>query len=65
MYRKPLSFQLPMLSVVRITDLRFDKACEFHAKGMLFPGIIFALIPAALVGWLVMFLGSIQAVMKE
>ena len=25
----------------------------FHAKGMLFPGIIFALIPAALVGWLV------------
>ncbi len=25
----------------------------FHAKGMLFPGIIFALIPSALVGWLV------------
>ena len=25
----------------------------FHVKGMLFPGIIFALIPAALVGWLV------------
>lgn len=25
----------------------------FHAKGMLFPGIIFALIPAAIVGWLV------------
>ena len=25
----------------------------FHAKGMLFPGIIFALIPAAFVGWLV------------
>ena len=25
----------------------------FHLKGMLFPGIIFALIPAALVGWLV------------
>ena len=25
----------------------------FHAKGMLFPGIIFALIPAVLVGWLV------------
>jgi len=25
----------------------------FHAKGMLFPGIIFALIPALLVGWLV------------
>ena len=26
----------------------------FHAKGMLFPGILFALIPAALVGLLVM-----------
>lgn len=25
----------------------------FHAKGMLFPGIIFALIPSALTGWLV------------
>ena len=25
----------------------------FHVKGMLFPGIIFALIPAVLVGWLV------------
>ncbi len=25
----------------------------FHAKGMLFPGIIFAMIPAALAGWLV------------
>jgi len=25
----------------------------FHAKGMLFPGIVFALIPAVLVGWLV------------
>lgn len=25
----------------------------FHAKGMLFPGIIFALIPASLTGWLV------------
>ena len=25
----------------------------FHLKGMLFPGIVFALIPAALVGWLV------------
>jgi len=25
----------------------------FHLKGMLFPGIIFALIPAALAGWLV------------
>ena len=25
----------------------------FHAKGMLFPGIIFALIPATLVGWLI------------
>ena len=24
----------------------------FHAKGMLFPGVVFALIPAALVGWL-------------
>lgn len=34
-----------------------DKAYHqkwFHAKGMMFPGIIFALIPAALVGWLVM-----------
>ena len=33
-----------------------DKAYHqkwFHAKGMLFPGVIFALIPAALVGWLV------------
>lgn len=33
-----------------------DKAYHqkwFHLKGMLFPGIIFALIPAALVGWLV------------
>ena len=33
-----------------------DKAYHqkwFHAKGMLFPGIIFALIPAILVGWLV------------
>ena len=29
----------------------------FHAKGMLFPGIIFALIPAALVGWLVKLIG--------
>ncbi len=25
----------------------------FHLKGMLFPGTVFALIPAALVGWLV------------
>ncbi|MBQ6222019.1 MAG: hypothetical protein IJJ44_05375 [Solobacterium sp.] len=25
----------------------------FHVKGMLFPGIIFALIPAVVVGWLV------------
>ena len=25
----------------------------FHVKGMLFPGIIFAVVPAALVGWLV------------
>lgn len=25
----------------------------FHVKGMLFPGIIFALIPACIVGWLV------------
>ena len=33
-----------------------DKAYHqkwFHLKGMLFPGIIFALIPAALVGWLI------------
>ena len=33
-----------------------DKAYHqkwFHLKGMLFPGIIFALIPSALVGWLV------------
>ena len=33
-----------------------DKAYHqkwFHAKGMLFPGIIFALIPATLVGWLI------------
>ena len=33
-----------------------DKAYHqkwFHAKGMLFPGTIFALIPALLVGWLV------------
>ena len=26
---------------------------RFHLKGMLFPGIVFALVPAALVGWLV------------
>jgi len=25
----------------------------FHVKGVLFPGIIIALIPSALVGWLV------------
>lgn len=25
----------------------------FHLKGMIFPGLVFALIPAALVGWLV------------
>ena len=25
----------------------------FHAKGMLFPGVVFALIPALLVSWLV------------
>ena len=25
----------------------------FHLKGMLFPGLVFAVIPAALVGWLV------------
>ena len=34
-----------------------DKAYHqkwFHAKGLLFPGIVFALIPAALVGWLIM-----------
>ncbi len=33
-----------------------DKAYHqkwFHAKGMLFPGTIFALVPAVLVGWLV------------
>lgn len=33
-----------------------DKAYHqkwFHAKGLLFPSIIFALIPAAVVGWLV------------
>ena len=33
-----------------------DKAYHqkwFHLKGMLFPGIVFALIPAALVGWIV------------
>ena len=33
-----------------------DKAYHqkwFHVKGLLFPGIIFALIPAALVGWLI------------
>ncbi len=32
-----------------------DKAYHqkwFHVKGMLFPGVIFALIPAVLVGWL-------------
>ncbi len=28
----------------------------FHAKGMLFPGIVFALIPAAIVGLLVMWI---------
>ncbi len=33
-----------------------DKAYHqkwFHAKGLLFPGLIFALIPAALVGWFI------------
>ena len=38
---------------------RMDKAYHqkwFHAKGMLFPGIIFALIPAALVGLMVMWI---------
>ena len=33
-----------------------DKAYHqkwFHVKGLLFPGIVFALIPAALVGWLI------------
>ncbi|MBR3018379.1 MAG: hypothetical protein IKH57_15105 [Clostridia bacterium] len=33
-----------------------DKAYHqkwFHLKGMLFPGVVFALIPAALVGWFV------------
>ena len=33
-----------------------DKAYRqkwFHLKGMLFPGIVFALIPAALVGWII------------
>ena len=25
----------------------------FHAKGMLYPGLIFAVIPAALVGWMI------------
>ena len=37
-----------------------DKAYHqkwFHLKGMLFPGIVFALIPAALVGWLVTLIG--------
>ena len=32
-----------------------DKAYHqkwFHLKGMLFPGVVFALIPAALVGWI-------------
>ena len=36
-----------------------DKAYHqkwFHAKGMLFPGIVFALVPAALVGLLVMWI---------
>ena len=28
----------------------------FHAKGMLFPGIVFALIPAVLVGLMVMWI---------
>ena len=36
-----------------------DKAYHqkwFHVKGMLFPGLIFALIPALIVGWIVMLL---------
>ena len=36
-----------------------DKAYHqkwFHVKGMLFPGIVFALIPALIVGWIVMLL---------
>lgn len=37
-----------------------DKAYHqkwFHVKGVLFPGIIFALIPATAVGLLVMWIG--------
>lgn len=30
----------------------------FHLKGMLFPGIVFALIPAALVGFIILFLSK-------
>ena len=29
----------------------------FHLKGMLFPGIVFALIPSAIVGLIVMLIG--------
>ena len=45
------------LSMFRLEGTEhMDKAYHqkwFHVKGMLFPGIVFALIPAALVGWLV------------
>ena len=45
------------LSMFRLEGTEhMDKAYHqkrFHLKGMLFPGIVFALIPAALVGWIV------------
>ena len=45
------------LSMFRLEGTEhMDKAYHqkwFHVKGMLFPGIVFALIPAALVGWIV------------
>ncbi len=48
------------LSMFRLESTEhMDKAYHqkwFHAKGMLFPGIIFALIPAALVGLMVMWI---------
>ena len=49
--------QLPMFRLEGTEHM--DKAYHqkwFHAKGMLFPGIIFALIPAALVGLLAMWI---------
>ena len=51
-----LDYSPDMMSAAKARAEHMDKAYHqkwFHARGMLFPGIVFALIPAALVGWLV------------